>query len=202
MTSVWVIIAAFFCGSLPFSYWIGRYLLRKDIRAYGDGNPGATNVLLAGGKKWGAMAALFDGLKGAIPVGLAYFAAEFSAIELIVIALAPILGHGFSPFLKFRGGKAVAVTFGVWAGLTLWEIPTVMGLLLGFWFTFIAVSGWALLYTLISTLIYLVFAHPDPTLIIIFLFNGLLLGWKYRSDLMQMPKFRPWYRNMKLLWHS
>ena len=73
------IAAAFVCGSLPFSVWVGRLALGKDIRAFGDGNPGATNVLRAGGKWLGAIAAVLDASKGFIPVGLATFVMHFTA---------------------------------------------------------------------------------------------------------------------------
>ena len=117
-TFVWFIIG-FGCGALPFSVWVGRLALRTDIRSYGDHNPGATNVIRAGGWQWGALALLLDYFKGAIPVGVAHFFMGLEGMALAIVALAPVLGHAYSPFLGFRGGKAVAATFGIWTGLTL-----------------------------------------------------------------------------------
>jgi glycerol-3-phosphate acyltransferase PlsY len=119
--------AGFLAGALPFSVWVGRLALGTDIRQYGDGNPGAFNVFRAGGKYWGWLAILLDGLKGAIPAALANFGFGWEGWQLGLAAVAPILGHAFSPFLGWRGGKALAVTFGVWTGLTLWVVPVILG---------------------------------------------------------------------------
>lgn len=191
------ITAAFLSGSLPFSVWVGQLALRTDIRRYGDGNPGATNVLRSGSRGWAALALLFDSLKGAIPVGLAYFWAGLTGWPLVVVALAPVLGHAFSPLLGFRGGKAVAVTFGLWTGLTLWEGPTVLGLALGLWFVIVAVDGWAMLLALFSLLAYLLLARPEPDLLTIWIGNTLILTWKHRADLTQVPQLRSWFQLKK-----
>lgn len=197
MFIVWMAVA-FLCGSLPFSIWVGHLALKRDIRAYGDGNPGATNVLRAGGKGWGALAAVLDAAKGFIPVGLAAYAAHFSGLELTAIALAPILGHAFSPLLRFKGGKAVGVTFGIWIGLTIWEAPTVLGLMLGYWFQSIAISGWAVMLALVSLGGYLLLAHPDPTLLAVLVGNMLILAWTHRSDLRQSLTLRRQIQQSKI----
>jgi glycerol-3-phosphate acyltransferase PlsY len=188
--AVLLALFGFFMGSLPFSYWIGRYGLKQDIRQVGDGNPGATNVLRAGGRKWAMVAAVLDGLKGTIPVGLAHWRFGMTDAALVLVALSPVLGHAFSPFLKFKGGKAVAVTFGIWAGITLWQVPTVMGLLLFLWVKLIRVSGLAVVLMLISTLVYLLIFRPEPALIGIMLGLILILGWKHRGS-MRRPQPAP-----------
>ena len=109
---LWFLVAFVF-GALPLSVWLGRFALGVDIRKYGDGNPGAANVWRAGGKWWGLLAILLDGFKGLIPVAIANFAIGIEGWWLTAIALAPILGHTYSPFLNFRGGKALSTTFGV-----------------------------------------------------------------------------------------
>ncbi len=190
-TFIWF-ISAFLSGSLPFSVWVGRLALHTDIRRYGDGNPGASNVLRSGGKGWGALALLLDVLKGTIPVGLAYFWAGLAGWPLVAVALAPVLGHAFSPLLRFRGGKAVAVTFGIWAGLTIGAVPILLGLALGLWFAAVAVAGWAVILAMFSLLIYLLFVQPEPVLLAIWAGNTLILAWKHRADLTQFPGLRPW----------
>ncbi|MGQ9887702.1 MAG: glycerol-3-phosphate acyltransferase [Aggregatilineales bacterium] len=190
----------FFAGALPFSVWIGRLALGKDIRTVGDGNPGATNVLKAGGVKWAAVALLLDFLKGALPVAIANFAWGFEGPALVIAALAPVAGHAFSPFLGFKGGKAVATSGGVWCGLTIWEVPTVGGLLLGFWFLFIAESGWSVILTVLSVMIYLVLTHLDPTLLAVAVGNLALLAWKHRAELRRPLSLRPWYTKVQLPW--
>lgn len=116
MTLALTLLSAFF-GSLMFSYWLGL-LLHIDIRAVGDGNPGASNLWTAAGFKFGLLGVLLDFLKGYLPVLLILNAGLVAGYPLIPIALAPIVGHAFSPFLKFNGGKSLATTFGVWSALT------------------------------------------------------------------------------------
>jgi len=103
----------FVSGSIPFSPWLVRLLLGQDIRQYGDGNPGATNTWRAGGWRVGIVALLLDMVKGLLPVGLACSIVGISGWDLVPIALAPVLGHAFSLFLRLRGGKAVAASFGI-----------------------------------------------------------------------------------------
>jgi len=123
---LWTAIAGF-SGSLPLAYWIGRWALGVDIRRYGDGNPGAMNVKRAGGWRWFIPALLLEFLKGAIPIWLARSMGGLSGWALFPMAMAAPLGHARSPWLGGKGGKAIAVTFGVWSGLTEWRIPMLMG---------------------------------------------------------------------------
>lgn len=186
---LWAVIG-FFSGSLMLAYWVGQWMLKTDVRTVGDGNPGATNVLKAGGFRVGGLALLLDMLKGAIPVGIAHFVVGLSGWALVLAAVAPIFGHAFSPFMHFKGGKAVAVTGGVWIGLTIWEIPTLGGITLGIWFAIIAVSGWAVLMTLTCLMAYLLIAHADPVLIAVMGISMALLMYKYRADLRQPLRLR------------
>ncbi len=202
MTELLLIIAAFFSGAIPFAVWVGRLALKTDIRRYGDGNPGTFNVMRAGGLKWGVLAMLLEFAKGLVPVALANFYFQMEGSALVLVALAPLLGHAFSPFLKFKGGKAVAATFGIWCGLTIWEGPTVLGILLGFWYMFISESGWAVILTMLSFLVYLLLVHFAPVLLAVWAGNVLLFVWKHRSELRQQPTLKSWYRDLALPWHS
>ncbi|MEZ4673328.1 MAG: glycerol-3-phosphate acyltransferase [Caldilineaceae bacterium] len=196
MRTLWLLVA-FLAGSLPFSLWIGRLLLGTDIRTVGDANPGATNVF-AGGKGAAALALLLDFLKGAIPVGLAHFQWDFGGWLLVCTAILPVVGHAFSPFLRGRGGKAVATTGGIWCGLTIWEGPTIGGILLGLCTVALGANGWAVLSALSGLVLYLALtpaawnglaARPAPwTIVPIGLLNLLVVGWKHRADLRQCPK--------------
>lgn len=183
-------VAAFLSGSLPFSVWIGRFVLRKDIRAYGDGNPGATNVKRAGGKGWFIVALMLDVTKGALPVALAYWINNMRGPEIIPIALAPVFGHAFSPFLGFNGGKALATAAGTWIGLTIVELPLVLIVMLVYWFYAVTIGGWAVLLTGLSGLLYLFLAKRDPVLIVVMIGVILLTAYKHRADLRQPLAFR------------
>jgi len=193
ITVLWAGIG-FLCGSLMFSYWIGRLVLHRDIRAVGDGNPGATNLLKAGDVPLGLFALLFDALKGVLPVAFAKYVLGLTGLPLVIIALSPIFGHAFSPFLRFKGGKAVAVTAGVWTALTLWEAPTLGGIVLGLWFSVVEVSGWAVVLMGLTMLTYYLLTNRNPVLISVLLVNLLLIGWKYHADLRQPPGLRGWVR--------
>ena len=106
MTLFWI-LTGFLSGSIPFSLILGNFLAKTDIRSMGDGNPGGTNALKAGGVKTGVPAILLDIVKGFVPVYLAQ-KNGVAGWNLVPVCLAPILGHAFSPFLRFHGGKALA----------------------------------------------------------------------------------------------
>jgi glycerol-3-phosphate acyltransferase PlsY len=191
----WAVLG-FVLGSMPFSFWLGRLFSQVDIRRYGDGNPGAANAWRAGGWRLGLPASLLDYLKGAVPVGLACFNFGFSGWGLVAVALAPVLGHAFSPFLRFRGGKAVAVTFGIWTGLTLWEGPTLLGVLLGIFFLLQTADAWSLILGMLCFLAYLFMRRADATTLAIWGGNMLILVLKQRHDLRQPIRLRPWVSNL------
>ena len=87
MAAAGFIIIAFLCGSLPFSVWSGRIFLGLDVRSFGDGNPGATNVFRAGSRLAGLVALLLDISKAAVPVGLAYFNLGIRGVPMFFIAV-------------------------------------------------------------------------------------------------------------------
>ncbi len=193
---MWTIIA-FLLGSLPFSVWIGRLAGRVEIRDYGDGNPGSSNVVRSLGWRWGSLAMLLDFLKGAIPVGLAWFFLGLDGWYILPVALAPILGHAFSPWLGWQGGKAVAVTFGVWTGLTLGVAPTVLGLLLAVMFAVFTASGWAMILAMILFGVFITTYYRPlyPEFIAIWAGNFLVLLYKHFSELKRLPAIRKfWFR--------
>jgi acyl-phosphate glycerol 3-phosphate acyltransferase len=113
-------VAAFLCGSLMFSRMLAR-LAKKDLRAVGDGNPGAFNLWKAAGPRWGLAGIALDVLKGYVPVLLFLGSGSAQGYAIALVGSAPIAGHAFSPFLRGKGGKAIAVTFGVWCALTRFE---------------------------------------------------------------------------------
>jgi len=180
---------------MPFSFWLGK-LFGKDIRNYGDGNPGSFNAWRAGGYRSGISALLLDYLKGVVPVSLANFRFGFTGWELVLVALAPVFGHAFSPFLRFRGGKAVAATFGIWTGLTVWEGPTVLGILLGVSFSMQKVDGWSVMLAMFGLLAYLLARQAAEFIFIVWFGNILILAWKQRDDLKQRMGLKPSIANI------
>jgi len=145
MAVILVVALAFLSGALPLSVWIGRWGVGVDIRQVGDGNPGASNVWRAGGPRWGWLAIVADFSKGLIPVAIVNFGLGWDGWALTAVSIAPVLGHAFSPFLRFHGGKALAVSFGVWAGLTIWLAPTLLGVGFAIWLKILKRDAWAVL---------------------------------------------------------
>jgi glycerol-3-phosphate acyltransferase PlsY len=182
-------LGAFLLGACPFSVILGRWFLKKDIREYGDGNPGAANVFRAGGQKLGFLAVFLDVLKGVPFVLLAYTVFDFSNLALVPIGLCAILGHAFSPFLKWRGGKAISVTFGVIVSLPQHE---------AFWaFTVLVILGallldndsWAMILAAGGTLAFLAIKEIDTWELLIMIGVLAIFTVKHFRDLRVLPGF-------------
>ncbi len=112
-----LMIGAYLLGSIPSGLWISQSMSGIDPRQAGSGNIGATNILRVLGKKEAALTLTADILKGLLPV----FVAQFLKMEqrfILLIGGSAIVGHVFPIFLKFHGGKGVAVSFGVFLGIT------------------------------------------------------------------------------------
>jgi acyl phosphate:glycerol-3-phosphate acyltransferase len=183
ITAVYWTATAYIFGAMPFSVWIGHIVLKTDIRQIGDGNPGATNVWRAGRPRWAVLAVLLDFLKGTIPVGIANFSGGLDGWGLTAVAIAPILGHATTPFLRFRGGKALASTLGVWCGLTLWMAPTVLGISFAIWLRLLKIDAWAVLLGMFTLLIALIITHQPPTHYFIWSGNLIILLWKHWKEI-------------------
>jgi len=186
---------SFVLGALPFSVWLAR-LAGADARRYGDGNPGAANAWRAGGWKIGLPALLLDVLKGAVPVGVANLSGAVTGWGLVPVALAPVLGHAFSPFLRFRGGKALAPTFGVWTGLLPGDGPTILGTFLGLFYLLQTNDSWAVILALLAFPLYLLVRGVDQPLLAIWAGNLLIALWKHRHDLRRSASLRPWLQKL------
>jgi acyl phosphate:glycerol-3-phosphate acyltransferase len=110
---------AFLIGSIPFGYVIGRIFYRIDIRKQGSGNIGAMNALRTLGSAGALAVLLLDALKGFGPTFVA-LALSRSETLAAMVAAAAVIGHCFSPWLRFKGGKGVATSFGAIFGLS-WQ---------------------------------------------------------------------------------
>ena len=197
ISAAWI-AAALVLGSLPFSLWIGKIFLRKDIRRFGDGAPGATNVARAGSKALYIVAVLLDAFKGTVPVWLSQMLSGMTGWELTAVAIAPVAGHAFSPFLNFRGGMGMATTFGVWLGLTGWTGPLVMALCIGFMFIIQKNWVWASVVGMTIFLIALMFlsnafiARYRVPLLCTGMVHTAVLAFKRYSYFRSWPEPQPW----------
>ncbi|MEO0075825.1 MAG: glycerol-3-phosphate acyltransferase, partial [candidate division WOR-3 bacterium] len=111
------LFVGFIFGSIPFGYLIAK-LKGIDIRQYGSKNIGFNNVRRVVGLKYAIPVLILDIAKGLLPV---VFAAQLEAIP-IMVGLGAILGHSFTPWLSFKGGKGVATTIGVILALIPWSL--------------------------------------------------------------------------------
>jgi len=136
LTSVFILLAAYFCGSIPFGLLLGKLFGAKDVRKTGSGNIGATNVARSAGLSAGILTLLLDASKGAIPVWLARHYFPGQAAFQILAGLGALGGHCFTAWLKFRGGKGVATAAGVFMVLcppAAAGALIIFALVVGFW---------------------------------------------------------------------
>jgi len=141
---------SYLIGSVPFGYLIGR-VGGIDIRRWGSGNVGATNVGRVLGVRRGVLVFALDTLKGAAATGLVgrTFAGLFgadAALLAVLCAAAVTLGHSFTCWLRFKGGKGVATALGTW--LVLAPIPTLI--VLGAWTAVVGVSRYVSIGSIVA----------------------------------------------------
>lgn len=127
-------LAAYLLGSIPFGYLLVRFFRKEDIRQKGSGNIGATNVMRSGSKGLGAVTFLLDVLKGSCAVLLCGVCAtrwglgpDVRANAIAIAALFVVLGHIYTVWLGFKGGKGVATAFGVFLALAPWAAVVGLG---------------------------------------------------------------------------
>ena len=116
-----LIIAAYFIGAIPFAYIIVKLVKNIDIRTVGSGNAGATNAARVLGKLDFISVFILDALKGFLPVFISYYFYGETVITLVVAAVV-VLGHTYTVFLGFKGGKGVATGAGIFLALAPIEI--------------------------------------------------------------------------------
>lgn len=122
-----LLLAAYLLGSIPFGYLIVKLREGRDIRAAGSGNIGAANVTRTAGKAAGILTLLLDAAKGYVAVWLAAWLTGRDAGVMIAAALAAIVGHMFTVFLKFKGGKGVATGVGAFLPISWMAVLGALG---------------------------------------------------------------------------
>jgi len=177
------LLFGFACGSIPFGYFAGR-LKATDIRTRGSGNIGFTNVLRTFGWTWAVPVLVLDAAKGLLPVMLA---ARLNLVPALV-GLGAVLGHIFTPWLGFKGGKGVATTLGVTAFLCpralLAGLVVYLVALLGSGFISLASLAFALLLPFLVLLLY-------PNQLPLFLFSlglCLIIIFRHRGNIERLSK--------------
>jgi len=159
-------LLAYLFGAFPTAYLIGKLVKGVDIRGYGSGNVGGANVYYHVSKRWAVSLTVFEILfKGALPVwfGLYLFGLERSSALLVIVPVLAVAGHNWSVFLKFQGGRGVAVGTGTLLALSPPLFAAFMAIGLGGWALTRSSGVWVLLsLTLLPVWAFLV---GDPAMI-------------------------------------
>ena len=144
---------SYLIGAIPTAFIFGKLLKGIDIRQHGSGNVGATNTFRVLGKGPGIFVLIFDILKGVLAVTLV---SDFFKVDvlflLILLGLTSIIGHNWTVFLRFKGGKGIATSLGVFLGLTI-KLPTLGPVLLGtvaVWLVIFLIFGFVSLASLVA----------------------------------------------------
>ena len=119
---IFAAITSYILGSVPTAYLFGKKILKKDIRKIGTKNMGALNAFKSLGKFYGFLTFIIDVLKGVIPVLIA-IQLQFNQFWIGICGLMAIIGHNWSIFLKFKGGKGASTSIGIMTALFAAELP-------------------------------------------------------------------------------
>jgi len=180
---------SYLLGATPTSYWVGKVAHGLDLREHGSGNLGATNALRVMGWKSALPVVVFDVAKGWIPVTLF---AEWAGVGVgwtLAFGAASILGHMFSVWVGFKGGKGMATSAGVFLGLA----PTAVAIGFVVWLAFTLVTGYVSLASIVVSfaLPFLIFFTPHAGGTTVVGFSAALAAfviWKHRSNIGRLAR--------------
>jgi glycerol-3-phosphate acyltransferase PlsY len=183
MIPIFVLVAAYLIGGIPFGYLLVRLKSGQDVRSMGSGNIGATNVLRTTGRGLGVLTLLLDIAKGALAVWLADRLTGGSVAWMSATALAVMAGHAFPIYLKFQGGKAVASFVGAFLYLT--PLPLVATLIL--FVVTVAASRYISLGSIVAAgcfpLAVFLIDHPPAVVLGAAAIAGAFIVWRHRSNI-------------------
>lgn len=200
--TILLIILGYVSGSVLYSKLIAQYVLKVNIASVGDGNPGTTNVAKAGGAKWAVIAFILDCLKATIPTAIGLYIFQITNWQIVLIAIAPAVGHTYPLFTKFKGGKAIAAVSGSWIAFATWEVITIGGLLLLFWYLSVEESAWATIFMVLSVGVYLILRSAPALWLEYWVASLLWLIWTHRKNLATAyPGTNTWVKSLAALWH-
>ncbi|MBQ8168240.1 glycerol-3-phosphate 1-O-acyltransferase PlsY [bacterium] len=185
-----VIVIAYLIGSIPTGYIIVKLFTGQDIRKIGSGSTGATNVKRVMGKKWFFTVMILDAIKGALPVVLTkILTTAFAGVGLLPVlaAVAVILGHSKSIFLKFTGGKSVASGVGTILALN-WQVGLIIA---GIWAVITYFSKYVSLGSIIALAIspFLMWGFKEPLAYIVYCAIGAIyIIYLHRENIQRLIK--------------
>lgn len=186
------IVASYFVGSISFAVISSKLFHLEDPRHFGSGNPGATNVLRSGNKKAALFTLVGDALKGWAAVCLTLYLLPYCAAGIALVAMAVFLGHVYSIFLGFKGGKGVATSIGIMLALH----PLLAFILIALWVLVFFLFRYSSLAALVSAcsapILYLIITLQDYSfqwwIFISILTMAALLVYNHRRNLDKLLK--------------
>ncbi len=181
-----LLIAAWLIGGIPFGYILVKLKTGRDVREAGSGNIGATNVLRTTGRGIAVATLLLDILKGFAAVWLVDRFTGGAVLWMSAAALAVMLGHAFPPFLKFKGGKAVAAFVGAFLYLT----PVPLLCTLTVFVVVVASTRYISLGSIIAAgsfpfAVWLIL-HPEWPVVMAALLAGAFIVWRHRGNIARL----------------
>ena len=194
LSVVWIPVAAYLLGTIPFGLLLGKVFGGADVRKAGSGNIGATNVARVAGPVAGVFTLALDAAKGAAAVWMAARFTNDSAAWMVIAGLAALVGHCFPIWLGFRGGKGVATAAGVFlvlCPLALLGSLTLFILVVLFW-RYVSLGSIAAAAA-IPLLVYFLWApHHAPPLTVTFgaLAAALLVVYKHDANIQRLVEGR------------
>jgi glycerol-3-phosphate acyltransferase PlsY len=178
------LLASYLLGAIPTSYLAGRIFGGIDLREHGSKNLGATNLYRTLGWRFAVPVGLFDAAKGLIPVLV--FAPRVSGSQLfaLVCGLMAIVGHVFSVFVGFKGGKGVATAAGVMLGLT----PAALGVAVLVWVVLVRLTRYVSVASIAAAVVFpfavLVLDPPEePAVLALDFLVGAAIVWLHRANI-------------------
>lgn len=185
LSALLIIIIAYFMGSVPTGVWYTQIVHQKDIRKFGSGNSGTTNVGRNFGLKAAVVVAIVDVLKGLIPTLLAGRLFSESPWVMMLAAIAAIIGHAYPIFADFKGGKVVATSIGVLLainfGMALVQVIMLFGLLY-----LSSIMSFSALLSYGAVAIYLILSNPYISVKIGFIIIFGLMVYRHKDNLQRL----------------
>lgn len=185
LTVVALVSAAYLVGSIPFGVIVGRAFFGVDPRSVGSGNIGAANALRALGKVGAALVLIGDAVKGVVPTAIALHGLHTSPVVAAATGLATVIGHNWSIFLRFGGGKGVATGLGVLAVLSF-QAAVVFGAV---WLIVLALTRYASLSSMLANTavpIALLLLRAPRAYVIYAVIALILVLWRHEQNIRRL----------------
>lgn len=184
-----LVALSYLLGATPTSYWIGRVFHGLDLRKHGSGNLGATNVFRCLGPKWALPVVVIDVAKGFVPVWFFANLVDGDLSWMLAFGAGAVVGHVFSLWVGFKGGKGIATSAGVFLALAPWAVVGALVV----WLVLVRFTGYVSLGSIAGAATLPVFVtltaqRGDTTLFWFTVTLALFVIWAHRSNIQRLLK--------------